>query len=140
MAACSMFIISVNDPSHFRDSSVRRAVRSHAALTSAAPRKSTIAAKAAKKAAASGGSPVHTKGSKKYVTPSPSPRTIEHVKPVNPSPALSNENWSPSLSPQISGSQGRTDPFQTFPTGGAWHDAIPLLVDSCTWDVICRHK
>lgn len=124
--------ISVNDPNHFRDSSIRRAVRSHAALISAAPRKGTIAAKAAKKESLSNNHDSVSKGPHRAGAKSVLAKSSKHVRQDDTTSVREDGAWSPlALSPTL-GSQGRTDPFRTLPTDGAWHDAIPLLVDTCT--------
>lgn len=138
-------------PNKVLTTQARRAIRSHAAKTSAGTRKATIAAKLQEFDNADS-------REREIIRSQPPAKTYPLRRKGRPSnanlsqglPTLLHESPTPSYSEgvdsvfgQASSSstarasifgplgQGRMDPFRTFATCGIWHESFPRLIDIC---------
>lgn len=124
------------DPSKARTKQAQKAIRSHAARSSAETRKATIAAKLRD----------HPEENEDEIRNAPDPKRArkaivsnDHRRGSADSDTASSDT-TPILPQTTSRSlrtplsilgQGRVDPFRVLATSGEWHESFPRLIDTC---------
>lgn len=117
------------DPSKAPTKQAQKAIRSHAARSSAETRKATIAAKLRD----------HPEGNEDEIRNAPDSKRSRkaivgngHRRSSADSDITSSDTTSRSHPTPLSIlGQGRVDPFRVLATSGEWHESFPRLIDTC---------